>query len=499
MDDLTLQFRDINGWEMTGDLVVTHEESLETAIPEYCPDLARIVDSTGQVQLREKSLADGKLLVCGSIRVTVLYTSEESAGLRCLTLTLPFSCKVDEKWDCEMISVDSRLLLLEVKMLGVRKLYVRALPEFRVRCYRQRSFRLCVAAEGGAGIQIRRQQAVLPLMSGLMEREFSFAQEIPPEDGQNETEDLLMDRIFLRVIGCQQFGNKLVVKGEAFLSLLCRGDTQKLQSREITLPFSQIIDGGDLPEDGEFCCRAQVMEHEIHPVRTENGNGFGVTIRICLLIQSFAAYNADYIADIYSTRYEISSRSSSVVYPSARQPEEMRRDTAQRLDGAGSFVYLTDADCTQPELATTENDQPTLRSTVHIKVLYMDESGTPVIAERTAEVNGELGTIPSAVQVCVEPESVQRLGSGYEVRVPVLFRLYHTDQEEISNLSSAQMQGEIDRTATPSLILRRMGKGECLWDLAKQCRTEELAILAANGLEQESDITDQMLLIPRIR
>lgn len=497
MDELDLKFKEITGCEAAEDLVVTHEESMETAIPEYCPDLARIVDTSGQVRIREKSANDGKLTITGSIRVTVLYTSEESAGLRSLTLTLPFSCKVDDKRDCQMLAVDSRLLLLEVKMLGSRKLYVRALPEFRVRGWRKVRRRVCVGTGDSDGLQIRRQQAVIPLMTDVWERECNFAQEVPPENGTGEATDLLMDRVFLRVNTCQQFGSKLVVKGDAVLSLLCRGDT--LESRQLTLPFSQIIDGEDLPENGDFCCTARVMEHEVHPVRTESGNGFGVTIRMCLLFQNYVQYPVDYVADLYSTRYEMQTQREAVSLPASSQPEELRRDTAQRLEGAGAFVYLTDADCTQGELSATDGERPTLRTTVHMKILYLDEAGTPVIAERSAEVSGELGQIPTSFQVCVEPEIWQRVGSGYEVRVPVTFRLQNAGEEELTAVSSAQILGEIDRTATPSLILRRMDDGETLWDLAKQCRTEEQAILAANGLEQESSISGQMLLIPKVR
>lgn len=112
MDELDLKFREITACQAADDLVVTHEESMETAIPEYCPDLARIVGSEGQIRIREKTVNDGKLTIGGSIRVSVLYTSEESPGLRSLSLTLPFSCKVDDKRDCAMIAVDSRLLLL---------------------------------------------------------------------------------------------------------------------------------------------------------------------------------------------------------------------------------------------------------------------------------------------------------------------------------------------------------------------------------------------------
>ena len=496
--DLELTFEEITGFEPTGDLVVTHEESMETAIPEYCPDLARIVDSVGQVRLREKTLTDGKLTIGGNIRVTVLYTSEENPGLRSLTLSVPFSCKVEDKRDCQAIRVDSRLLLLEAKMLGARKLYVRALPEFRVKGYRRAVRRLCTGVRDDTALQMRRDQALLNVMTDVWEREFNVAQEIPLEAGQGQAEDLLMDRIFLRMNACQHFGNKLVIKGEAVLSLLFRGEGQQLGSRELTLPFSQIIDGEDLPEDTSFACTAQIMEEEVHPVRTENGSGIGVTLRVALMIHTYRQCTVDYVADLYSTRYNTLATQQTIELPTDQPPEDIRRDTAQRLEGAGAFVYMTDADSTQPEL-TTEGDRPAARCTVHMKVLYLDEAGTPVIAERSGEVSTELAQMPSSVETEIEPELWQHSGSGYEVRVPVLFRLHHSGEEEITALTAVQQLEEIDRTAMPSLVLRRLRQGETLWDVAKQCRTEEQAILAANELEQGSDLTDTMLLIPKVR
>ena len=40
--ELELKFAELACCEPVGDLVTTQEESMETAIPEYCPDIARI-------------------------------------------------------------------------------------------------------------------------------------------------------------------------------------------------------------------------------------------------------------------------------------------------------------------------------------------------------------------------------------------------------------------------------------------------------------------------
>ena len=61
--ELELKFAELACCEPVGDLVTTQEESMETAIPEYCPDIARIVDTVGQLRLREKHPAGQQLTV----------------------------------------------------------------------------------------------------------------------------------------------------------------------------------------------------------------------------------------------------------------------------------------------------------------------------------------------------------------------------------------------------------------------------------------------------
>ena len=74
--ELGLQFEDIFCYEATAGVTTAHEESLETAIPEYCPDIARIVDTAGRLTIREKVVKEDRCVVTGNVKVTVLYTSE---------------------------------------------------------------------------------------------------------------------------------------------------------------------------------------------------------------------------------------------------------------------------------------------------------------------------------------------------------------------------------------------------------------------------------------
>ena len=73
-----LQWKDITCWDDVPRLTLTHEENLETAIADYCPDMGRVVETCGQLCLRSVTAQGGGVELQGTVRVTVLYTSEES-------------------------------------------------------------------------------------------------------------------------------------------------------------------------------------------------------------------------------------------------------------------------------------------------------------------------------------------------------------------------------------------------------------------------------------
>ena len=132
--DLELKWRDLTWFEVLGRATATHEEALETAIPEYCPDMNRIVDATGQLQIRDREITGGAVMVSGMVSVRVLYSSEESSGLRSLEVSVPFRCTQEggNLAACRVLRAEGRLLLTEAKAVSARRLYVRVLPEVTV-------------------------------------------------------------------------------------------------------------------------------------------------------------------------------------------------------------------------------------------------------------------------------------------------------------------------------------------------------------------------------
>ncbi len=499
--ELTLKMEPLDYCRKTQTVVVSHEETMETAIPDYCPDLGRIVETVGQLKIREKKLSSGRLTVEGTVKVNVLYTSEESGGLRSLQLSVPFSCTIEDARlrGCRSVCASGRLQMVEARAVTARKLYVRVLPEFRVEGIAPRQCMLCTDVPQEPPLHVRREEKTVQVLRSVLERSFRFDQECLPEPGRGTPEDLLVDRIGLQVTGCQRLGNKLVVKGEATVALLYRTEGQDLSSCETVLAFSQILEGAELPEEATYQGVAWAEDSDVRLVRTDSGNAFGISLRIGVMVKVYEELNLSYISDLYSTKCDAKVQWGNCDVAIGEPGQTVHRKATEPLEfGTGRpFAFVTACGCGAVS-ATPEGDGTALRVPVHVKILYLDEMGAPVTAERTLEAATQVALTPDAVQAVCRDVSLQMGASGCLMTVGVDFCLEQQRSVELCSVSSAECTDAPEKPR-PSLVLRRTQGGETLWELGKAYRTDPAAIASLNGLPEEVPLESGMVLIPRVR
>lgn len=95
--ELELKKVSLDTYEMGGELTLAQEETAETIVPDYCPDIARIIETDGKVYLHSRELRDGKAELSGTVQVTVLYTPDGESGIRTLEFAIPFTAESDSR------------------------------------------------------------------------------------------------------------------------------------------------------------------------------------------------------------------------------------------------------------------------------------------------------------------------------------------------------------------------------------------------------------------
>lgn len=487
-----LQWKDITCWDEVPRLTLTHEETLEAAIPDYCPDMGRVVEASGTLCLRSITARSGSLELKGTARVTVLYTSEESVGLRSLTQAVPFVCTSENRplAACQVLWAAGRLLLCEAQALTPRRLSLRLMPEWTVCGYTCTTVQLCCGVEEDPALRLRRREHELYMTAAMAERECAVAGEVTVPAGQPAPEDLLLCRLYPQVASCQLVGAKLLVKGELTLCALYRCQQQKLHTYTAAVPFSQIVDSPAGGEEGDVAARVQLICGEARLLRTEESSGFSVSAELRLLLRITRKETVSCVTDLYSTHCGTKLETTERSLPLA--PERpVRQEAVQHLDFGRQrpFVFVTDTAC-----APSAGEDGTPCADVHMRLLYLDEEEAPAVTEKMAQLplgEGEVCTL------CGAPE-VAFTGSGCDLRQAVAVSPAAAPRETLSTVSAVQCLPEQENARRPSLVMRRLAPGETLWDAAKQYRTDEELIRAVNQLE-EGTVPDKMLLIPRVR
>ena len=497
--ELELQKNELICYETIGGGCIQGEETLETAIPEYCPDMARLVDAVGQLYIKEKVAAQNRMTVRGEVKVTVLYTSEETAGLRTLSMTVPFTCiSEDSRWEgCEKLWAYGRVLLVDARAVTSRKLYLKVIPEVCVMGYFKRTCQICEEIPSEQSLQVKKEKLQVNLLENVSENEFSFMQDVMPAQ-EIIPEDLLAYRLSATVDSIQRVGKKAMLKGSLELEALFRGSEQGLHTYNTVMPFSQILDEAELPEDTECAAQVQLCEGEARLLRTDAGCGFSVSARLRIFLCAYGKKEIFYIADLYSTEDETEVEQKMVRIPEEQIGKVMTKEMNQYLEFGQKvpFLYVLSMDCGQISQRQSEG-KIQLAAVCRAKILYLDENGVPLSTEKSEEIVMETEEISGGFCACCHEAKITFSGDACQLRIPLSINMRNTVTLELNTVGNVITQ-EREKTGGPSLILRRMQSTETLWDIAKQYRTKESLIREVNHMEEDS-MPETMLLIPKVR
>ena len=503
----------LDAFEVLGTMMLTQEETAETIVPDYCPDIARVIRTEGKVYIHSRQILDGKAEVGGTVRVNVLYTPDGESGLRTLEFSIPFTAE-SEKGSfpmCRILTAEADLAALETRTLNPRKVMTRCKLITRMSGYRkqQLSFGMDVSAEERLAIQKKQMKQSVVLLTGISEKDFSFTDEFGISGGRDGAAELLSWSIYPEVTDSKPVGNRMICKGSIHLGLLYRDVGGSCCFTETEMPFSQVLDMEEQAENAVTDVRIQLTGADLQISGEDpSGRQISVTLYLHATALLYQEQEITLLEDLYSTIYAVSYGASPMELTAQREVLQRRQSAREILEigiAAESILALS-VRCGAVSIGKDGKKTTVLRTPATIHALYQDEGGSVLFAERTTEITCHM-ELPENCTLTAEAISAGEIqGSigdrGIEVRFQVDFRICMERKVQRVCISDIRLDSDRlkDTAAAPSLVLRCLDRHETLWDIAKQYHTTIRDILAANQAEHESDIPfDQLLLIPKKR
>ena len=501
--DMELQRVMIEGYRPVSQGMFSQEETLESIVPDACPDISRIVSAVGKVFLKDKELGEGALRLSGTARVTVLYIPEGEGTPRSLEVAIPFQCVRDDPQfhaGCP-VQATVQAASADARTINPRKMLVRVDLAVWTAAYQQESRELSCDISCGeeAGVEKLLVSRKCSVISDVVEKEFTFSDVLRPPASKPEIEELLLCRAELGAMDAKFIGKKLVLKGDIQLIVLYRGG-EGLTPVRFELPYSQILDLGTVPDEAEPEVAIALKNVDC---RLRDGE---LEIAVEALAQTalWVRQTVTVVSDAYCLKQPVDvERARSQLCTMAERSS--RRETARKLceSGIPARQVLDCAVAVSSMVSAPVEGGMEFTAQATASILYLSEDdvlcGVDVDIPVSCRAELPAGCTCSCTCRPIGEASAVPVTGGLEVRFEAEFAWTTLREEQVNCVTELKPGAAQEAGVRPSVVIRRMKRGEALWDIAKACASTVQDICGANGLTAGEAAEGTMLLIPARR
>lgn len=209
-------------------------------VPDVKPDIGRMIQSKGQVQMDEVTLSDGKAFLKGTFSVDLLYVGDGEGQVHSFTASLPIA----EILNLDGIETGDKMCLkweiedLSVHVINSRKLNIKAILAFSAAVDELASVRLPVEVQE-EGISVKKKNIRVLGLCVHRKDTMRVKEEISLASNKPNISQILWSNMELRGLEIRPSDNQVMVKGELFAFVLYAGDDEgnPLQWLEYAMPF----------------------------------------------------------------------------------------------------------------------------------------------------------------------------------------------------------------------------------------------------------------------
>ncbi len=511
--DIYLSKEKINHVKSVLNASIPSEETMEMIVPDALPDILRIVDADATVFLRSKSTDPGRVTVTGVAAATVIYCGENESGVFKLELEIPFSAASSEGEILPSTRVTASVTVTsaDASMINPRKIIARVNLLTNVTCYNDAEIAVAsgMDEDNDAEIELLTDSAEVDTTTGVREKTFVISDELTVPAANPPIGEILKYKVQLVPDDTKVVGNKLILRGTAYVSLLYRtAEENDLSRSEFSTEFSQILEldgaGADSGNLFNLMLTNAYFDAEQSP---HNPDGRTVIMEVHAVAQCVLSEKKrlNFISDIYSTKYNLEQTTEECVF------DGRKRLTANAvfhgmLETPTNVSRVVALNVHAGDVASAqEPGGVTLRCPLNVNAVYVSDDGRVMSTMRQYEaeagIEGDENVLGTAAANCGKDAYGAPVGGGIELRIPVEFDVIQTNRMQMRTLAglSYDETNPADTSKAPSLVVYRAGQGDSLWNLAKKNRSTAKLIAEANALENEDNVAGQLLIIPKKR
>ena len=497
-------FRDMIGVsQQLCDLTLEHPVETEILIPDYQPEIFKIVKSFVTPVILQKQVVTGKLTLEGYLRISVLYQGENDQNLCQVEQKLPFSKSVELKnggYGGYHVNVQGECEYLNTRAINSRRIDVKGAYAFSVVVSGQIDQEI-VTALSGAGVQQKLAPIEFTRTAADIEKNFSLedAFEFPTPPAA-----VLYTNCTGRIEEIKMVSGKAVVKGQVRAIVVYRSsEGYTLERAEKQLSFNQIIDLENMEDDCVFYI--EIIPYGCTLVEGAGEEG-GTTISVSnrLVILAFRQNQIYAVKDAFSTQYNAETEKKMLVVE--RLVDQFHNTITATGAGALPDEGCTIVDCLAtplPPETVTEQGEISIRGRVIAHLICCNSLGELECYDKTCEylLPKKYPAAPDGMTVEVnallEDATAHKSADGAECEVTLSVSGTVTERRRMEVLDQISCEQPLPPEEKDVALRIYYGRaGEELFEIARRYHADPALIAGQSGVEGDLLREDVRLLIP---
>ncbi len=492
------------------DTVAEQLADLDLTLPDYCPDIEKILKCTLVPKIRTKSLSGGQLQIDGSCDISVLYVESFNKTIRCCEQSVDFSqsFSVRDAAECFAVLTKTKPEYINCRALSPRRLVMHGAFSLYVKVLSARKTTLFTPADGS--LELLTKDVGCADLTAFCQEQFAVSEEISVAD-KPRIDCILYSSAGASVTDLKAVTGKLMVSGEISLKIFYLSDVESGTTAKLDyiLPFSQIVDCEGVDENTRNIVGCDVMSYDVRLKSDMLSDKPAVAFdcKLCLTAEGWLPGSKEVITDAYSTEFATVPQFESLKTAAEVNPVSesyIEKLTASLDDGRISKILDIYSDSVTLDVRQKDGGV-NVGGKINLCVVALDDKSFPIFIERSCEYSHT----PEAGRGCNDMILPRARVSG------ISFRLSDDSTAEIRcelKLTGGAVKNECTRAVSGvevledkpvaqdncALTLYYASQGENLWEIAKAHNTGLEPMLRENSLEGVTLDSAQMLLIPKV-
>jgi len=479
------------------------EQSIETEIslPEYCPDIQRIMKCTCNINLLSYNIQGDRATAEGNAIIRLIYLSEENK-LISYEHNYPFSKQINvggANYDTSLC-VKAKTEYINCRAISQRRISVTGNIHLLFTAIKQNNFEFI---DGCEEIETKCTSIDVSLLSGNYSKMFDMSETAETQSEKDEVLSVLQSYSWAMIDNVKIIKNKILAKGEMITEITyISSDNNTIKKLRHSMPISQIAEVTGV-EEGDTVLTNIIVKSSVCNIKTNSdgvNNLIDITIKAELNVRDYKKTQISIVTDSYSTCCDVINDYKEEVFSSLLFLYDETKQFRYRLDDTSLsikeivevFPVSVQGTASFSEGKIIVNTQST------IGILFSDSDNAFGYLEKTVDNSFDVPCPKNNGDIVAEPLFTLRdiLWSGLDIQINLntYMPVFENFSQKVCMNISINNEAETTQNPFP-LIVYFPDENEELWNIAKKYRTTEKKIKEENNISDEI-VSGGMLMIP---